>query len=667
MSEPWLVFLHGINDREDHLWLEPLQAGLSLFGQQPFVRDRIVRPDYREQLKGLSLEASLPSWPSTWTRLDAEAARRSVAEYLARASCLEARLRALTDTAVPPIPMPQAGAIPPLPRIVDDAKRYERDAKVRENVQHIVLRDLAEIPARSSIVIVAHSLGSVVAVDVLKKLPSDLRVEALITIGSPLGAIKEFRSNHDLKEFPYDRVRAWVNVFEPRDVVTAGRGVASHFPQAIDVPVTLPDWFLPGLTGEHGANFYCVHPCVASAIVGALNCLAVETTEPLPQLRIAGLELPLLQALYSRELSKRLPASQAERVVAFERARQVVAARHSNASKELAAATSGTSFLPPSVFLVNPDQHVRGLWDDPTLLGWAIMLASNLPAPPFEVEANPDTKERRRALQATLQLVRRRGSDLLDDEYVEAIVEARAKAVACLKAARGKTWVRTALVGAGALTLAATGVGFLAAVPAGLAGAAMLTSALAAFGPGGMVGGIATLAALASAGSAMAAVGTTLSLTGAQRDAPRFLATAFDEVIAGQNPEDLRAFLVSLLTLVHAQEALQFDSQRQFILNSCVEAESRLALLLHQHETIDRESPSAKATREMAGLLSRAAACLRGEAERAANPEATSAGENTQVMVGTAFAKALKGDTAELEAVLRRLELPAAKNEEIEP
>lgn len=29
MSEPWLVFLHGINDREDHLWLEPLQAGLA--------------------------------------------------------------------------------------------------------------------------------------------------------------------------------------------------------------------------------------------------------------------------------------------------------------------------------------------------------------------------------------------------------------------------------------------------------------------------------------------------------------------------------------------------------------------------------------------------------------------------------------------------------------
>ncbi|MBK9698225.1 MAG: hypothetical protein IPO80_12885 [Propionibacteriaceae bacterium] len=98
--------------------------------------------------------------------------------------------------------LPQIDSVPNIPRIVDDAKRYADDKNVRDSVQHVVVTALEQIPPHSSVVLVAHSLGSVVAVDVLKKLPGDLRIEVLITIGSPLGAVKEFRRNHDLKDFP---------------------------------------------------------------------------------------------------------------------------------------------------------------------------------------------------------------------------------------------------------------------------------------------------------------------------------------------------------------------------------------------------------------------------------------------------------------------------------
>src|SRR5205823_826356 len=46
------------------------------------------------------------------------------------------------------------------------------------------------------------------------------------------------------------------------------------------------------------------------------------------------------------------------------------------------------------------------------------------------------------------------------------------------------------------------GVGLVAAIPAGLAGAAAISATLAAFGPGGMVGGMVTLAALTGTGTA---------------------------------------------------------------------------------------------------------------------------------------------------------------------
>jgi hypothetical protein len=69
------------------------------------------------------------------------------------------------------------------------------------------------------------------------------------------------------------------------------------------------------------------------------------------------------------------------------------------------------------------------------------------------------------------------------------------------------------LITAGIGLLAATGVGLAIAVPAGLAGAAAIASTLATFGPGGMVGGIATLTALTGAASVMTGVGVAVELS----------------------------------------------------------------------------------------------------------------------------------------------------------
>ena len=645
MSDPWLLFLHGVNASPGQKWLDPLNAATTWYGFEPFAVERVITPDYRAALHGGT--GASPT-PTTWKRPPRDVMRQAITEYVARMSSLETRLRPLANSAPPRLTPPEMATIPPIPKIVDDAKRYLASSETRALVHDIVLSSLGGVPDGSEIVVVGHSLGSVVAADVIKKLPRGLTVSVLLTIGSPLGAISAFRDNHDLSDFPYDRVRAWVNVFDPRDVVTGGKGVAPHYPTARDFPVLLPDKVVAHLIAEHGAEYYCTHPAAAAAITGALHGTALATTDPYPDRGVQGLELLLLQSVYLRELAKRLPTKDSERVAKFERARVVTAASHAVAAQVLHDTDPLTAALPPGAFLVNPDLHIRGAWDDRTLLALAIMLASGQPATPFQIEEEADTEERRLALVATLSLVRERQTSLTDVDIVDAIFVARKHALDCFSRSPGLAWLPVALLGAGVLTLAATGIGLTVAAPAGLAGAAMITSTLAAFGPGGMVGGMATLAALASAGSALAAAGAALGAAGISRQAPDLLARALDDAIASQDPDALRSLLVSLLTLVDAQERLTLPTQRDAVLFACTDAHARLSIRVLAHEQIDPKSTAAKTAQKMLGLLSRAQECLRGTR----NPPSADARELASF--STAYDKALHDRPAELTTALRR-------------
>ena len=473
---------------------------------------------------------------------------------------LETQLRPLANGVAAWVQPPELPTVPQVGSLLDDARNYARSAEVRAAVHSIVLESLEAVPSGSRIVILAHSLGSVVAADIIKKLPAEVAVPVLVTIGSPLGGISEFRSR-DLDDFPFDRLGAWVNVFDPRDPVTAGRGISDRYRWVVDVAVTLQDWMFPVLIHQHGGEYYCAHAAVASAITLALvGSDMVGTAGGAPD-AARGLELALLQSLYLRELSKRLPAD-LDRLARFERARRVIAAENTAAAAVLHAADPSTAPLQPSDFLQRPETNIRGAWADETLVALAIMLASGTPAPPFDLEARPDTDERRRALVSTLSLVRSNKSEPTDMDIVEAVFSAR-KAVDDYLAP-GLSWVPIALVAGGVITLAATGVGLAAVAPAGLAGAAVITSTLAAFGPGGMMGGLATLAALAGAGAGMAGAGAgaVIGANGVVRPAPNLFAQALDEAIAASGAESLRGLLTSVLTLVAVQEKLDFSTQR---------------------------------------------------------------------------------------------------------
>lgn len=100
-----------------------------------------------------------------------------------------------------------------LNKFLNDTYLYMRKSFVRDSINQLVSERLTEQPT----IIVAHSLGSVVAYDILRKTNLNVDVPLLITLGSPLG-IRFIRD----ELMPIERsmhVQHWVNAYDERDVV----------------------------------------------------------------------------------------------------------------------------------------------------------------------------------------------------------------------------------------------------------------------------------------------------------------------------------------------------------------------------------------------------------------------------------------------------------------
>ena len=96
--------------------------------------------------------------------------------------------------------------------------------QVRDELRNRLLKDLAEArKAADKVVIVSHSMGTMVAYDVLRNCPDCPHVDTLITVGSPLG-IQEVQdelraADAPALDFPARALDRWVNVYDPLDPV----------------------------------------------------------------------------------------------------------------------------------------------------------------------------------------------------------------------------------------------------------------------------------------------------------------------------------------------------------------------------------------------------------------------------------------------------------------
>ncbi|MDT0344534.1 serine protease [Streptomyces litchfieldiae] len=250
-----LVFLHGRDQQEEEpeplrrKWAAALNYGLTEAGLRPVdpadvwmpfyaktlidamkPQERLPRPG--ERLTGEPARIFEPESPSTrriYEELIDEAARRTgmppaetVAVEGALWSGVVGRLQRQLSWLAARTDLDQWL----IAAIFRDVAAYLDERRVREAVVEAVLRDM---PDSGEVVLVAHSLGTVVAMDVISRLPPGLEVSLLVTAGSPLG----MDSVHDrlFSGGPRrpERVGQWVNVWCPADAVTIGCPLADDW------------------------------------------------------------------------------------------------------------------------------------------------------------------------------------------------------------------------------------------------------------------------------------------------------------------------------------------------------------------------------------------------------------------------------------------------------
>jgi len=480
--DQYVVYLHGVGGpTKRDAWLSPLEQGLVGVGSSRISASdvRIVDPEYASVLRQLS-DAGVPRLARRTP--DADARTQQMLEYAVRQSQLERLVRKHAGES--PQGLGKAPRVvgdvasPYLARVMREAHLYRADASTRAQVvSHVI----SQLPTAGRLVVVAHSLGSVVAIDLLA--------------------------------------------------------------------LQRPNW-------SHSVSGYTSLPLVAAVEGDTLfgeSRPAEATRHDTPSRRMdPAWDLPLLAFAFSDQLSRTCSTKKREWRMRLDAARRISAQRFCDEITEHRDALPdgiSVSAPVPDDLVHRPSDLIRDAWSDEELVPYAVSLMMSPAVPPFVAEA--DTDHRELALADTLNRVRRRSGARSDREYAHTV---RVSLDRAQDVTGGRSFPWGAVLGAGAVVLAATGVGLALAVPAGLAGAAMITSTLAAFGPGGMVGGMVTLATATGVGSGL--LGASAARTVNRRDATDRIAE-FSASIANSPQPELTSVLTGVIATSLASHRLE--------------------------------------------------------------------------------------------------------------
>lgn len=526
---PVLLFLHGVGEGDPTgRWRATLESALPGVGYPGLSDVRVISPWYADALREPGEKVRMPG--TTVGKLRKEALDAHRRDLVQRTAAMEQMLGRHVRGQDAPLATAVVNAAVGSPGF-GQAQNYLKDEGVRAQV---LTRILGELPESGRIVIVGHSLGSVIAADLLSRLPAGLEVAGLVTLGSPLAnAHFDVGALHGQLRNPPANLAWWVNLWSASDPVAALRGVSSVFPWVLDLKV--PTSLLPG--PSHSSRAYLGTAAAATAVGYAL--FGSRSREIV--LASTGVDITLdpqertgLQALrYAHLISERLDREQAERYRGALRLVQAaviadirVRAHRNNRPLPLAVQdlepdlTSSGLPVPPASRHLSQEEAVVPL----------ITLAEQNLLAPFEIDV-----DRKVRIEAMEDLTAGMG---LGSSLGSSVFEALDEATRGLEGKRAIRWVKWGTVAIGTLALAlATGGLALAAAP-GLAGAAAVTSALAGFGPGGMIGGLVTAGTLVSAGTTGIAVGV---------------------LSPGTSPESVEALVKSQLAVVILRAKLHLE------------------------------------------------------------------------------------------------------------
>jgi len=505
-NTPTLLLLHGVGagDPEGN-WKTSLTASLTDLGYPDLSDVNVVAPQYAHALKGWDDKEPMPGEKVKQPTRDA--ARKNRRDFERRIGALEFRLGRHHAGHITPefghVVNAAVGAGLVLP-FLSQARLYLSDAQIRA---HILNRILAQLPDSGPIVILGHSLGSVIAADLLRRLPDGLEVVGMVTIGSPLahGGFDVDKLRASLSEPPVN-LAWWVNFWNFGDPVAAHRGLSSVFPWLIDLGVNTGHLGLPA----HDATAYLANSTVAESIGYAVfgsKSLEVDVFDNAPAIPLDFSEQIALLALRYAHLVTPMLQGDKDKQDRYEGALRhvqaatvdLIAERNASENRPLPAAIARLAFDLADAAAAVPEARPGFQIPKDEAVALLTVLASENVIRPFEIDISRDLwKAAMRDLAAEMGLGSQFGTDVFD---------AGQRAKSALGGARGVNWLKWGAIGVGAAAIVvATGGIALAAAP-GLAGAAVITSALASFGPGGMVGGLLTAGTLVTAGGGGIAFG----------------------------------------------------------------------------------------------------------------------------------------------------------------
>lgn len=491
-----IVFLHGVGQGDEELkWLSGLNRGLTSAGADEADASAVIAPDYSVLLNAQVSKMKHPA--VTYKVKNDDLDRRAFFRRQGRIERLLENsgfatgfgLRRLPDAVV--TPLQKAGVH------TDHLKQVYNYMKSEGLRAAVLTQILKSLPRSGEIILIGHSLGSIIAIDLLDHLPENLHVSRFITIGSP-GSVQILHEKHEriLKRFPYARVDDWTNFFAPVDPVTAGRGLASLFPGAQDFRIDIK--WAPNNKIAHNAEQYLAHPAVGMLVADALHPpVDVPVTGAEIALRIDDVESDALFTLsYGSRVASKITKKDA--AARYEDTLKVLGDEFVDAVRQ--RLPQGSS-LPTEVEMLSRGQVPRPTQQldlDEAIRRVVPMSFSNV-IQPYEIEVG------------TAQV------DAIEDFFVDlGYTSGHGRKVRDAICDVQKVLTESGGFPAGRLALAAAGLALIAAGPIGIAtmgtaaGAAAITSGLAAFGPGGMAGGLAMLSGLASTGAMVTTAAATL-------------------------------------------------------------------------------------------------------------------------------------------------------------
>lgn len=498
-----VVFLHGVGDGDpDGGWLAGLNRGMADVEGPGLNQDDVIAPQYSEILSTDDVVDTNPS--ITYRVKNDDDARRAFETRQARIQRMLRDQESLRAFGFGIVPDPLVHRLQTVGINSVDEKRLMqvRRYMTNEGLRGAVLRDiLGKLPRTGDIVLIGHSLGSVIAIDLLDHLPEQLHVRRFITIGSPAGspALHE-NSERLLKKFPYGRVDDWSNFLDSGDPITAGRGLAAIFAGAQDFEID---------TGRsHDAAKYLAHPAVASLVADILT----------PSKDLVPASHAIVPELTDAELGTLLTLTYGTRVVrcikndaAAQRYEDALGVLQDSFADEVRQRALGGQGLPPELETLISGRlpNLPRRWELQDAVPQLVVLAFTNIVQPYEIAIG-------NARVAAL------GDVCVDMGFRSGVGTKIAEAVweveAWLGIGERKLFTRKRVLtaAAGLALLAAGPIGLMAAGSATAVGAAAITSSLAAFGPGGMIGGIAMVGGLASTGAMVTTAAATIGRGGPQ-------------------------------------------------------------------------------------------------------------------------------------------------------